>query len=389
MKNLFGEKNDPELQARDAMRLKKWQKAIAHYEKKLQSNERDYALWNFVGDLHMNNRARAQAVEAWRRALEGYALEGLYDNVLGIARKILRRAPEEEDLNLVLAEAFLGLEYYADCLAALRSYLKLSRHRSESDMRSLFKKILDQRIPHPHLLEELDVLYKEAAIEDIELERRLHEYIEANRKLSEQHSRAVQVEEKGPEAEATEADEPANAEGLITLDGMNTFEDDTPSSYEFTEFRPNGAAPGMPESSDFEAAEGDAMGELPPGEGKDHYDLGLVYKEMALWDAAIAEFEQARHDRSVRIRATLALAECLQESRDLHRALELLEGERRNGEGSMSEQLPLIHQLGAVHELLGNLEEARHCYEMVQSRQPGYGDVEVRLASIESRLSGS
>ena len=44
MKSLFGDKRDPEQQARDAIRRKKWALAIAHYEKKLHENERDFAL---------------------------------------------------------------------------------------------------------------------------------------------------------------------------------------------------------------------------------------------------------------------------------------------------------------------------------------------------------
>ena len=129
--------------------------------------------WNLLGDLHISNKARGQAVECWRRALEGYALEGLYENVLGIAGKILRRTPDEEEVHLLLAEAYLGLEYHADCLTALRSYLKLSKRRSEPEMRALFKKILESPIHHLHLLEELNSIFKEAAVEDYELARTL------------------------------------------------------------------------------------------------------------------------------------------------------------------------------------------------------------------------
>jgi tetratricopeptide (TPR) repeat protein len=390
MKNPFGDKRDPELQAREAIRHKKWSKAIAYYEQKLRDNERDFSLWNLLGDLHMNNRSRAQAVEAWRHAVEGFALEGLHENVLGIARKILRRTPEEEDVHLVMADAYLGLEYHADCLAALRTYLKLAKHRSESDLRSIFKKILDANFRHVHLIEELRAIYKDSGVEDIELERRLEDFIAAKlNAVSETRARAVSAAASeaaaAPAEETIPPEEPSNQDGLLTLSGIDSFSGDVdselsygrPSSLQETPADANGCL-------DVPAAQDSS--EIPAGEGKDHYDLGMVYKEMKLWDAAIVELEQARRDQSLRMRATLALAECLQESHDLQRALELLEAERQSSEGSPQEHLSVQHQLGVVHELLGNLDEALHHYETVGEINPNYGDVEARISALRSRL---
>ncbi|HEY3296256.1 MAG TPA: hypothetical protein VGL38_12580 [bacterium] len=390
MKNLFGDKGNPELQARDAMRQKKWGKALEFYSKRLEENERDFALWNLVGDLHINNRSRAQAVEAWRRALEGFALEGLYENVLGIARKILRRTPEEEDVHLLLAEAYLGLEYQADCLASFRSYLKLSRHRSESDMRSLFKKILDQPIRHAHLLHELEALWKESAIEDFELEQRLLEYVKTGLEHAVSHAPAEPDEDADrPYGETgRRAAAESSEENLITLDGLDSFpEDIAMDTLSYTPPMMNvDVPPARPAPVQYEAVSGEEAEEQPTGAGRDHYDLGVVYKEMTLWDAAMAEFEQARQDKSIRARATLALAECLQESRDLQGALELLESESQQSDGSPVEQLTVIHQLGIVHELLGNLDQALNLFKTVHDRHPGYGDVETRISALQSRL---
>ena len=390
MKNPFGDKRDPELQAREAIRHKKWSKAIAHYEQKLRDNERDFSLWNLLGDLHMDNRSRSQAVEAWRHALEGFALEGLHENVLGIARKILRRTPEVEDVHLVMADAYLGLEYHADCLATLRTYLKLAKHRSESDLRSLFKKILDAQFRHAHLLEELRTLYNESGVEDVELERRLEEYVAAKLKaVSDSRVRAPSAVEteptETPSEEAAIPEEPQNQDGLVTLNGLDSFNEDVDS--EFSYGRPSS----LPEmttdvNAGFDAPVTQESGEIPAGEGKDHYDLGMVYKEMKLWDAAIVELEQARRDQSLRLCATLALAECLQESHDLQRALELLEAERQNSEASPQENLSMQHQLGVVHELLGNLDEALKHFEAVGEINPNYGDVEVRISALRGRL---
>lgn len=390
MKNPFGDKRDPELQARDAIRRKKWSKAIAYYEQKLRDNERDFPLWNLLGDLHMNNRSRAQAVEAWRHALEGFALEGLHENVLGIARKILRRTPEEEDVHLVMADAYLGLEYHADCLATLRTYLKLAKHRSESDLRSIFKKVLDSNFRHAHLLEELGAIYRESSVEDVELEHRLEDYIEAKLKaIPDQYRKAADAVEKEAmetPAEVTELPEASqNTDGLLTLSGTDSFSGDVDSEFSYGRTPTMFEMP-MNENAMSETPAAQESEDVPPGEGKDHYDLGMVYKEMKLWDAAIVELEQARRDQSLRLRATLALAECLQESHDLHRAMELLENECRNNDVSSQERLSVQHQLGVVHELLGNLEDALRNFEAVGEINPNYGDVDERISALRSRL---
>jgi tetratricopeptide (TPR) repeat protein len=394
MKNLFGEKKEPEQQARDAIRHKKWAVAIAFYEKKIQDNERDFALWNLLGDLHINNKSRAQALESWRRALEGYALEGLHENVLGIAGKILRRTPDEDEVYLLLAEAYLGLEYYADCLTAFRSYLKLSKRRSEPDMRSLVKKIADSQIRHLHLLEELSSIYKDAAIEDIELERRLEAMLESARQASRLTAPAEPVSER--EAEEEEYGQglvahsaPRHEEGLIGLDGLDSFSEDTGGEiHHFSRVADAPQSTPMDFGSNFETPAVADASEIPAGEGKDHYDLGMVYKEMKLWDASIAEFQQARRDPSVRLRATLPLAECLQETHDLQGALDLLESELQASENSPQEKLGVVFQMGVIHELLGNLDEALSHFERVHSENASYGDVELRVADLRSRLDG-
>ena len=392
MNSLFGDKRDPELQARDAIRRKKWSRAIAYYEQKLRENERDFALWNLVGDLHMSNHARARAAEAWRRALEGFALEGLHENVLGIARKILRRAPEEEDVHLVMAEACLGLEYHADCLAALRTYLRLAKHRSEADLRSLFKKIPESGLRHAHLLEELRSIYKDSGIEDIELERRVEEFVEAGLKAAPEVriplAAVAQPEPAEPAAEvAASSGETATEDGLLNLDGLESFGEDDGTDYGYRRPADLPREESCERSGDADLAGATERGDIPSGEGKDHYDLGMVYKEMKLWDAATAEFEQARRDPSLRVQATLALAECLQESHDLQGALTLLESEQQNDDSSPQEKLSVRHQLGIIHELLGNLEDALQHFEAVREVNPGYGDVETRISELRTRLA--
>ena len=134
------------------------------------------------------------------------------------------------------------------------------------------------------------------------------------------------------------------------------------------------------------SAELDEEHAAPSSEGRDHYDLGNVYREMQLWDAAAAEFEQARHDPTLRLRATLALAECLQQTNSLAAALEILEGEGRNGAGSPQERINLHFQLGVTYELLGNFSESLQQFETVLHHNPRHAAAEEKIQTLRKRI---
>lgn len=387
MKQLFGEKNDPDRMAREAIRKNKWIKAIASIEKQLRQNERDFAAWNLLGDLYMNNKATAQAVEAWRRALDGYAMESLHENVIGIGKKILREVPEEEDVLLTMAEAYLDLDYIADCLSMTRTYLRQAKNKSESETRSIIKKILQSPLPYPHLREELRAVYKDSRLEEIELEREIEAVLAGQEK--EDAKKEEVIEEPEPvdsgEQEIETEPEPPVTDGLQMLGDAEAGSEQT--TFQTDPFSPNFGAKEEPQfSEDFETAPADDTVMLAEGEGKDHFDLGMVYREMKLWDAAIAEFREARRDPSMRLQATLALSECCQETHDLQSALELLEAERRNENGNPQDRVDLHFRLGVVNELLGNVEEALKYFEIVKEQNPDYEDAEKRVEALRSRL---
>lgn len=398
MKKLFDEKKLGASTARGAMRKRQWSKALEFYEARVKENERDFSLWNLIGDLAMNAKSRSKAVDAWRRALEGYAADGLHENALGVARKVLRRTPEEDDIYLQMADAYLGMEYLADCLQAIRSYIKLAKQRSESDLRSMFKRVMDCEITHSHLLDELSTLYVDSGVEDLELQRKLEQYIATQRtrapqttvKIAEPTIAPAWNEEPVSMPVAAQSFDMAEANGLRGLESSDDSDGYMPvAGYQF-----------MPASSDDFGGDDRSHGSngngsydetsaAPTNEGKDHYDLGMVYREMKLWDAAIGEFEKSKSDPALRMRSTLALAECLQESGDLQAAVALLEKEKETSGGSETERMGLHFQLGLIHEVLGNLDEALQQFEWVRSKNKNHAEAEQKVQSLSKRLGKS
>ncbi len=118
----------PEEKARLALRSSKWKAALAFFEEQVHADEQNYAKWNLLGDVQFRSGDAAAAGISWQRALDGYAQESLYENVLGVGRKIVKRCPEETGVHKSISEAYLGLEYYADAISAYRSFVKLAKH---------------------------------------------------------------------------------------------------------------------------------------------------------------------------------------------------------------------------------------------------------------------
>ncbi|MCB1058648.1 MAG: hypothetical protein KDB65_00320 [Calditrichaeota bacterium] len=378
-------KKTPEIKARLALRAGKWKTALPYYEEQVHADEQDFAQWNLLGDIQYGSGDVNGASVSWQRALDGFAQESLHENVLGIGRKMVKRCPEETGVHLVISEAYLGLDYFADAISAFRSFTKLAKHATSTEIKSWFRKVISCEIRQPHLLEELTQLLDECKLEDIELERDLQAYvsrmqIQPEREEAEEQPVMFEV----PEQETNSSAEQSDDDGMQSLDadwnsGDITFvQHDTPAYSQA-----NGSFGDTPVSPiEFEVPETSEEEDLPAGQGKDHYDLGVVYAEMKLWDAAITEFQTARRDRTLRSKATIELAQCFKNSNDPHRALRLLEEETAVVDAESDVQDELNYHMGVLNEMLGNTDAALSCLERVGA---GSG-FESDAATLISRL---
>lgn len=119
-----------------------------------------------------------------------------------------------------------------------------------------------------------------------------------------------------------------------------------------------------------------------------HYDLGLAYREMGLFDDAIDEFEVAARDSK---------RECVCQSMIgmIHRAkgntnaavdafIKGLHAENKTNE----QELSLYYELGDAYESKGNAQEALYYFRKVAHRAPNHDDprgaVAVRIRNVQA-----
>jgi tetratricopeptide (TPR) repeat protein len=372
--------------ARLALRSSKWKNALPFFEEQAHSDEQNFAQWNMLGDIQFRSGDLHGASASWQKALDGFAQESLHENVLGIGRKMIKRCPEETGVHRAISEAYFGIEYFADAISCFRSYVKLSKHATDVEKKAWFRKAMTYEIKQPHLLEELVHLHDECNLEDIELQRELASYVERMHESTDQKEveEADEVVLEPHEEEIRDTYVPST-DGLVTIEtdwsdnSMTFIKNDAPafltpdSSYDPTAMPAHMEVPSEYSEED-----------LPNGQGKDHYDLGVVYAEMKLWDAAITEFQTARRDRSIRSKATIELAQCYKNSNDPHRALRLLEEETNSTDSEADIQNDLNYHMGILNELLGNKDMAKSCFAKVGADSAHSAEAVRRAAQLSA-----
>ncbi|MGE5176258.1 MAG: tetratricopeptide repeat protein [Hyphomicrobiales bacterium] len=120
-----------------------------------------------------------------------------------------------------------------------------------------------------------------------------------------------------------------------------------------------------------------------------HYDLGMAYMEMGLYDEAIQEFQVASKGSPMELKCLEMIALCYLEknepaaaARELEKALEL------PGHGP-EETISIRYNLGVASERLGNLDRALQHYEEVYLLNVDFLKVATKVRELKAKLAGS
>lgn len=114
-----------------------------------------------------------------------------------------------------------------------------------------------------------------------------------------------------------------------------------------------------------------------------HYDLGLAFKEMGLYDEAINELRQAATDSSMKISCLVLQSACLREKGDLPRAESLLRTLMQPGL-SLKDSSSVKYELALTCAAAGNQEESSALLTEIEATNPGFRDVKTLLDSASA-----
>jgi tetratricopeptide (TPR) repeat protein len=121
-------------QARAAENRGQWADAVGLYRQVLEEgDEADTALWNRVGDLHLKTGETDRAVEAYERAVGGYADSGYFNNAIALCRKILRLVPGRTAVYLRLGQISAAAGFLPDARQNFLEYAERMRRAGKLD----------------------------------------------------------------------------------------------------------------------------------------------------------------------------------------------------------------------------------------------------------------
>jgi tetratricopeptide (TPR) repeat protein len=114
-----------------------------------------------------------------------------------------------------------------------------------------------------------------------------------------------------------------------------------------------------------------------------HGDLGIAYKQMGLYDAAIAEFRLLQADRTRAVFALTMIGECVEAKGELGEAVSKYKEALNQSQITPPESLELYYLLGSVFERLGDVREALYFFENLRKRDASFRDVVRRVAALK------
>ena len=151
------------------------------------------------------------------------------------------------------------------------------------------------------------------------------------------------------------------------------------------------------EMDDFEVVEDSkakrkpsVMLERPVDEGdaETHYDLGLAYKEMGLYDEAIKAFDKVLRVRNREVGCRVMLGMCQREMGNPSEAINHFKA-GLHAEPSERERLSLYYEIGMTYEMMRDDGEALYYFEAVIKRDPSFADAMSRADTLRARVGHS
>ena len=128
------------------------------------------------------------------------------------------------------------------------------------------------------------------------------------------------------------------------------------------------------------------VSELDSADTESHFNLGIAYKEMGLYDDAIAEFEKASKDPSRLVDCITLTGQCQSESGATESALETFKQGLAMQDLNDESRMGLNFELGMLYQMNGQLLEALEVFQLVAEKDSFFRNVSDLIKSLRREL---
>ena len=203
---------------------------------------------------------------------------------------------------------------------------------------------------------------------------------------AEAHEVAVEAEGQGPYDDDEDVVAAEGGTQNIDVDELEEIDAELEPSgiHELDEVLDDEAPAPAPVAKRKAAAKPAVMLERPVDEGdaETHYDLGLAYKEMGLWDEAVKAFEKVMANPTREVQCRLMIGLCKRDAGNLSEAVQSFKAALHARQCTDRERLSLTYEIGVTYEAMGDAREALYYFENVLKKDAGFLDVGDRVAAL-------
>ncbi len=126
--------------------------------------------------------------------------------------------------------------------------------------------------------------------------------------------------------------------------------------------------------------------ELSDEDSSAHYDLGIAYKEMGLYDDAIDEFKTAVKDPARFVESATMIGLCYRDKGEQDEALKWFLKALKAPDLPEEAYLELHYEIGKIYENKGDLKKAVYFYKNVLEKDKRYRDIVDRIRAIKEKI---
>jgi len=113
-----------------------------------------------------------------------------------------------------------------------------------------------------------------------------------------------------------------------------------------------------------------------------HFELGLAFRELGLYQDAVNEFQEAAQAGQEIAQSLFWMGQCYLENNDIHQAIELFEQSIQYVHSATELLLHIDYRLGLSYELLGQHNVAVGYFHKVAEYPHIFPDVQARVARL-------
>lgn len=388
-------------------------KAIAVYKQILKLNDELVDVHLKLAELYKRQSLMVDAMHHYAYVINSYEKEGAYDDIIPVLKSLVEVEPENLSIRVRLILNQFRTDKKDDALALIQetSQMLLSKQALDK-LERFYQRLLEEGIREEDIYRGLVDIYKQKGEREPILDAYrglLSLYEERGEKDKAQEisgeiqrieSSALGGEEVSDQGEAVsptisvpELKEDTSAHGFEiergeaseTIETSETPETvgeiglETPESPLATE--------GKMEVDDL-LEEAEVLGVLEEGEDPEtHYNMGIAYMEMELFEEAIKEFHISQHDPNFRFESYNRLGLCLVSMGRYAEACEFFKKGLNLPGRSESEYNGLTYEMALAYELSGDFNRALELFKKVEEKDRGFRDVSKKVSELSRKIT--